>query len=119
MTTETNKIGQRDMKGATNDCFLFDSCFSSNKLVESEMDIGTYMIGVVKTNTEGFYKETIENITNNWPGDSYLVFRRKPMVPRFRPIIAIGYKYNTWKVIYFLDTEDTVSTNSVITYLSK
>ena len=70
MTTTTNKIGQRDMKGATNDYFLFDSCFSSNKFVESAMNVDADMIGVVKTNTKVFHKETIENITNNWPGDS-------------------------------------------------
>ena len=58
------------MKGTTNYCFIFDSCFSSNKLVESAMDVGANMIGVVKTNTKVFHKETIDNITNNWPGDS-------------------------------------------------
>ena len=41
------------------------------------------------------------------------------MVPRVRQLIAIGYKYNTWKVVYFIYTEDTVSTNAVIPYLSK
>ena len=53
-TTPTNKIGQRDMKGATNDCFLFDSCFYSKNLVEALMDVGTDMIGVIKTNTKRF-----------------------------------------------------------------
>ena len=81
------------MKGDTNDCFLFDSFFYSNNLVESVMDVGADMIGVVKTNTKVFFKETIDNITNNWPGYSYLVLRSKPMVPRVRPLIAIGYKH--------------------------
>ena len=41
------------------------------------------------------------------------------MLPRLWTLIAIGYKYNMWKVIYFIDIEDAVSTNSGITYLSK
>ena len=27
------------------------------------MDVGAYLIGVVKTNTKGFFKDTIENLT--------------------------------------------------------
>ena len=65
------------------------------------MEIGAEFIGMVKTNTKGFYKETIEKFTKDWPGGSYLVLRSKPMVPGDRPLIAIGYKYNAWKVLSF------------------
>ena len=32
------------------------------------MDVGAEIIGTVKTNIKGSYKDTIENLTNNWPG---------------------------------------------------
>ena len=69
----TKGIGQREMKGATEDCFLFDGCFSSYKSAESAMGFGADMIVMVKTNTKGFCKETIENLTKHCPGDSYLM----------------------------------------------
>ena len=40
-------------------------------------------------------------------------------MPVFRLIIVIGYKYNMWTVIHFIDTEDKVGKNSGIPYLSK
>ena len=83
------------------------------------MELGDEFIGIVKTNTKGFCKETIEKLTKDWTGGSYLVFRSKPMVPGDRPLIAIGYKYNARKVLYFIVTENARSTNTGITYLSK
>ena len=83
------------------------------------MEFGAEFIGMVKTNTKGFFKETIEKLTKNWPAGSYLVLRSKPMVPGVRPLIAIGYKYNTRKVLYFIVTENSGSTNNGIPYLSK
>ena len=29
---------------------------------------------------------------------------RNPMVPRVRPLLTVGYKYNTWKVLSFIVT---------------
>ena len=77
------------------------------------------MVGMVKNNTKLLCKETIDILKNNCRGGSYLVLNRKHMVPRDRSIIAIGYKYNTWKVLSVIVTEDTGSTNSGIPYLSK
>ena len=31
------------------------------------MEMGAEFIGMVKTNTKGFCKETIENLTKDWP----------------------------------------------------
>ena len=33
------------------------------------------------------------------------MLKRKYVVPRDRPLIAIGYKYNTQKVLYFIAAE--------------
>ena len=42
----------------------------------------------------------------------------KPMIPKGRPLIAIGYKYNAWKVLYFIVTDNVGITNTGIPYLS-
>ena len=46
------------------------------------------------------------------------MLKSKPMVPRGPPLIAIGYKYNARKVISFIVTYNTGSTNTGIPYLS-
>ena len=74
-------MGQRSVKGSTRFFFLFYSWFSSNKASEAAASIGVDFIVVVKTNTKGFCKDTIEGLNKDWPGVSYIVFRRKPMVP--------------------------------------
>ena len=74
---------------------------------------------MVKTNTKGFCKETIEKLTKDWPGGSYLVLRSKPMVPGDRPLIDIGYKYNARKVLSFIVKDNTGSTQTGIPYSSK
>ena len=47
------------------------------------------------------------------------MLRIKPMVPGGRPLIAIGYKYNTRKVLSFIVTDNAGSTKTGIPYLSK
>ena len=66
------------------------------------MKVGAELISMVKANTKGFCKETIDKLTKNWPGGSYLVLRSNPMVPGDRPLSAIGYKYTAWKVLSFI-----------------
>ena len=83
------------------------------------MELGAELNGMLKTNTKGFCKETIEKLTKNWPGGYYLVLRSKPMVPGGWPLIAIGYKYNARKVLSFIVTDNAGSTNTDIPYLSK
>ena len=67
---ETKGIGQKYIKGDTKDCFLFGSWLSLKKLEESAMEVGANLIGMVKKNTKGFCKETIKNLTEDWPGGS-------------------------------------------------
>ena len=117
MVEATSGIGQKDIKGGTKDCFLFDIWLVSKKAEESEMEIDAELIGMVKTNTKGFCKDAIEKLTKDWPGGSYLVFRSKPMVPGDRPLIAIVYKYNAWKVISYIITDNSGITKTGIPYL--
>ena len=83
------------------------------------MKLGAELNAMVKTNTKGFCKDTIEKLTKNWPGGSYIVLRSKPMVSGGRQLIAIGYKYNARKVLSFIVTDNSGSTNTGIPYLSK
>ena len=69
------------------------------------MEIDANIIGVVKTNTKIFLKETIEKLTNYCTGGSYLVLRSNHVVPRGRPLIYIGLKYNAHNVISFIVAE--------------
>ena len=81
------------------------------------MEVGSDIIGVVKTNTKGFYRDTIQNLTNDWTVGSCLLLKSKPMVSGVRPLISIVYNYNAQKVLSFVDTENTGITNAGITYL--
>ena len=119
MMQATKGIGQKYRKGVTKDCFLVDSWFYSKEAAEAVMKVGAKLIGMVKKNTKGFCKDTIEKLTNYWPGGTYLVLRSKTMVPGGRPIIAIGYTYNMRKVLSFIVTDNAGITQAGPPYLSK
>ena len=82
------------------------------------MQVGAETIGMVKKNKKGLCKYVIENPTNDLPVDYYLILKRNPMVPKDMPLIAIVYKYNSYKVRSFVATEDKGSTKYGITCLS-
>ena len=119
MTEATKDIGHRDIKGATKDCFILDSGFSSNNLEEDVMDVGADLIGMVKIDTKGFCRYTIEKLTYYFPGGYYLMLRSNKMVPGRRPLVDIGYKYNVHKVHSFIDKDNIGSTQEELYYLYK
>ena len=55
----------KNIKGATKDFLLFGSWFVSKRLNEDVMDFYSDMIGMVKTNAELFFNNTIDNLTND------------------------------------------------------
>ena len=55
----------------------------------------------------------------DWPGGSYLVMKISPIFPVERPLLAIGYKYNSRKVLGFIATEGSRSTETGDPYLSR
>ena len=112
-------IGQKYRKVGTKDYFIFASWFYSNKSEEAAMEVRSEFIGTAKKTTKGLCKDTIEKLTKDGPGGSYLVLSSKPMVPGGRPIIAIGYKYNARKVLYFIVIENAEITRAGLPYLSK
>ena len=83
------------------------------------MEVGAKLIGMVKTNTKVLCKEIIVGLTKDWPGGSCLVFSSKPMLPGYRTPIAVGYKNNARKVLYFIVTDNAGSKNTGIPYLYK
>ena len=56
------------------------------------------------------FKATVEGLTKDWPGGSYIVLRRKTMVPGERQLLAIGYNYSHWNVLSFVATAGAGST---------
>ena len=54
-----------------------------------------------------------------WPGGSYLVMKSTPRFPGEITLLAIGYKYNSRKVIGFIATEGAGSTVQGDSYLSR
>ena len=118
MMESTKGIGQKSIKGRTKDCLLFDIWFASKKAAEAAMEVGAKFIGMVKKNNKAFFKETIDNLTKDWTGGSYLVLRIKPIVPGDRPIIAVRYEYNAQNVISFIVTDNAGITKIGIPYLS-
>ena len=72
MMEATKGIGQKSIKGGTKDGFIFDSWFASKKAAESVMEVGAKLIGMVKKNTKGFCKETIEKLTKDHPRGAFI-----------------------------------------------
>ena len=66
MTEGKKGLDQREIKGDTKDCFIFESLFSSEKLEAAAMYVSADIIGMVKNNTKGFCKYTIYKLTNDF-----------------------------------------------------
>ena len=54
-----------------------------------------------------------------WLGGSYLVLKSNQIFTGEIPLLAIGYKYNSRKVLGFIATEGSVSTEPGDPYLSR
>ena len=119
MMEGTKRICQNYRKGGTIDCFPFDSWFASKKTAEAAIYDGADLIGMVKINTKGFCKETIEKLTKDRIGDSYLMLRSKPIFSGVMSLISIDYKYNARKFLSFIVTDNAGITQLGIPYLSK
>ena len=75
-------------------------------------------IVIVITNTKEYCKNNINNLLKDWPGGSYLAFKGKPEVPGYRLLAAIGYKYNSHRVLSFVTTEGAEIAKPDNNYLS-
>ena len=73
----------------------------------------------VKTSYNGFYLATLESLTKDWPGGSYLVLKSTTRVTGDRTQMGIGYKYNYRNVLGFIATEEAGSNEPGDIYLSR
>ena len=83
-------LGHTKEKVATNNCFIFESWFYLKRSDDYGVGVGDDFIGFLKTNTKGFCKENMKNLTMGWPGGFYMVLKINTMVTGDTPIIAIG-----------------------------
>ena len=54
----------------------------------------------------------------DYPVESYLVMKKTPRLPGGRPLMDIGYKYNYRKILVFIATGGSGSTEPGYPYLS-
>ena len=97
---------------------MFLQCFSFNGSNDAAKCFYYEFIGLVKTNTNGCFKDNIKKMTTDWPVVYYLVLNINTMVPGGSWILAIGYKYSSWKVLFFISTEGSGRKKYGIYYLS-
>ena len=68
---------------------------------------------------QGSFLNTLEKLMKDWLGGSYLVMKSTPRVPVGRPLMDIGYNYNSRKVLGCISTEGAGSTEPGDPYLSR
>lgn len=73
--------------------------------------------GPVKTNSKFFPKDEIEKVMKHWPSGAKLVMRCE--TPRGVDLFAVGYKYNSKKVLLFVFTNDAGPTTDGEPYEAK
>ena len=82
------------------------------------MAAGVDYCGTVKTIHKGFCLNTLEKLTNDWLGGSYLVMKITPRFPGGIPLLDIGYKYNYRNILGLISTEGDESNEPGDPYLS-
>ena len=70
-----------------------------------------------KYDPRGIWLNTLEKLTKERPWGSHLVTKSNPTVPGDISLMAIGYKYISWKVLGFIDTEGDRITDPGDNYL--
>jgi len=87
---------------------LGDSWFSSVRTAEAIHESGHEWIGVVKTSHSLYPKKDLENVLKTWPGGMNLAVEAP--TTKGVQLIAVGYKYNSSKVLCFVATKNAGST---------
>ena len=103
---------------ASNYTYFSDSWFSGVTTAEEALAKGVNYYGPVKNIEKGFCLDTLEKLMKYQPVGSYLVMKSTPKFPDGRPLMAIGYKHNSRKVLSFIATKGEVSNEPHDPYLS-
>jgi len=85
-----------------------NSWFSSVKTAEAIYDCCHEWIGIVMTSHSLFLKKELEEKMQSWPGGMSLLMEATTL--KGLNLIAIGYKYNSSKVLCFIATKNSGST---------
>ena len=88
-------------------------------MAEETMTEGVDYCGLEKTSHNDFCLATLERLVKDFLVGSYLVIYITPRVTGDRPLMAIGYKYKSGKVLGFIDTEGSGSTEPDYPFLSR
>ena len=107
-----------DTKGSvqmiSNDTYFADMCFSFVKTADDAMAAGVNYCGPAKTSHKGVFLATLEKLMKDFPVGSYIFMKSTPIFTGGRPLLSIGYKYNSRKVLGFIATEGAGVLNQVI-----
>jgi hypothetical protein len=92
------------------DTLLVDSWFGSVKAAIAVAVLGVHLMAVVKTGHAGFPKVELQTLMADMPGGVWAVLKSDPANTGGVPLLVIGYKYNTKKVLFFITTVGAGST---------
>ena len=79
---------------------------------------GVNYCGLVNMSHKGFCLATLEKLIKYWPGGSYNFVKINPRFHCAIPLVYIGYKCNSRKILGFITTEGGVITEPGDPYLS-
>ena len=79
---------------------------------------GIEYYGLAKISHKGFCLTKVNQLVKDWPGGSYLVLKSTTRVPGGRPLMEIGYNYNSRRFRVLIATEGSGSTEPGNPYLS-
>ena len=91
--------------------FLGDSWFTSVQAVTELALRGHHFIGVIKTNHAGYPKQFLSDTMQGWPSGSHLLLETQ--TSQEIDLCALGYKYNSRKVMFFCSPKEQVTLNRV------
>ena len=103
----------------SNDIYFDDIWFSSVKNAEDMEAAGVNYCGLAKTSNKGFCFATLEKLRKDCPGGSNIALKSTPRFPGEIPLLAIGYMYNSRKILGFIANEGAGSTEPNDPYLSR
>ena len=92
-------------KITSNETYFSDIFFSFVKTSEEEIPEGVDYCGPEKRIHKSFCLSTFENLMKYCPGGKYIFMKSTPRFSGGIPLLAIEYKYNSRKVLGFIDTE--------------
>eukprot|EP00978_Attheya_sp_CCMP212_P033928 scaffold139680_cov35-Attheya_sp.AAC.1 len=107
--TDDVPIGEEDSLSPAHELFYADAWFASVEVAtHTKLKFDSDFVGPVKMGHSRFPKKWLEEKMKDWPGGTWLVLEGKG--DEEVDLIAIGYKYNTRKVLSFICTKGAGNT---------